>query len=146
MFALLSYLRSGLHREQAIRNASGKQRSFGGIHWPELSKMLEVGRQRGVDSRELLKTGEKVANDMLRGRGKEKLGAVPKAMAEWHDFWSGSEAARATIGSQSSVIFSFKCQVVVAEGWVEGCNTGAGQEEISGWTASVRLHKLPLGR
>lgn len=83
---------------------------------------------------------------MLRGRGKEKLGAVPKAMAEWHGFWSGSEAARATMGSQSSVIFSFQCQVVMAEGWVEGCNTGAGQEETSGWTASLRPHKLPLGR
>lgn len=39
---------------------------------------------------------------MLRGRGKEKLGAVPKAMAEWHDFWSGSEAAQATIDNRQS--------------------------------------------
>lgn len=58
MFVLLSYSRSGLLREQGIRNTSGKQRSFGGIHWAQLSKMLEVGRQRDMDSRELLKTGE----------------------------------------------------------------------------------------
>lgn len=82
-----------------------------------------------------------------RGReGEERPGAVPKAMAEWRDFWSGSEAAPEIIRSQSSVIFSFKCQVVMAEGWVEGCHTGAGQEETSGWTANLRLHKLPLGR
>lgn len=57
-----------------------------------------------------------------RGRREEKPGAVPEAMAEWHDFWSGSDGEGSCPGDNQEpklCLFSFKCQVVMAEGWVD---------------------------